>query len=359
MDSKLCFLKLLSKFCRPPHTVEVRVFAIEMVYVREGEFTAGAVAYAYAYDYHFTTINTPDARVSATWENRAGGYPVGINNVSPPKDVMPQYSDWPNGYKAFYCMKYEVSQQQIVDFFNTLTSAQVNNIRYWGYGQRRHMITNENPGNISTSLPNVACNFLSSYSSGAYSDWACMRPMTELEFEKACRGPLPAIPGEFAWGTNGIVGDGNTSPYVLFNFDTESEGVSANYADNLGNAHYFYSQFIDGPLRVGIFAANGANNGRITSGASYWGIMELSGNLKELCINLDDAVGRAFRGIHGDGLLGSNGSYNVESWPNESGFISRGGGWADENGRLFIATRIDFYGYSAVHGFRAVRSPAQ
>ena len=36
---------------------------------------------------------------------------------------------------------------------------------------------------------------------------------------------------------------------------------------------------IDGPLRVGIFAANSLNTGRITAGASYYGIMELSGNL--------------------------------------------------------------------------------
>ena len=347
-------------------TVEVRVFAIEMVYVREGEFTAGASTYAHYYDYHLTTINTPDARVTATWENRAGGYPVGINNISSQRDVKPEYSDWPNGYKAFYCMKYEVSQQQIVDFFNTLTNEQVNNIRYWVYGQYRYMITQDGPGNITTSLPNVACNQLSTYSSGAYADWACLRPMTELEFEKACRGPLMATPGDFAWGTDGVVSIYNYSPYELSYRDTESEGIASNYSDNLGNAFYSNTNnngndfTIYGPLRVGIFAANGANTGRVTSGASYWGIMELSGNLEEICINLDDATGRIYRGNNGDGMLGANGYHNVEGWPLNNGFLARGGSWYQSANEMRVASRYNFYfGYSIYSGFRAVRSPAQ
>ena len=33
-----------------------------------------------------------------------------------------------------------------------------------------------------------------------YSAWVGLRPMTELEFEKACRGPLATVDGEFPWG---------------------------------------------------------------------------------------------------------------------------------------------------------------
>jgi hypothetical protein len=33
-------------------------------------------------------------------------------------------ANWPNGFNAFYCMKYEVSQQGYVDFLNTLTYTQ-------------------------------------------------------------------------------------------------------------------------------------------------------------------------------------------------------------------------------------------
>src|SRR5262249_49455163 len=36
-------------------------------------------------------------------------------------------SQYPNGYKAFYLMKYEISQEQFKDFFNTLTYTQQRN----------------------------------------------------------------------------------------------------------------------------------------------------------------------------------------------------------------------------------------
>jgi len=35
----------------------------------------------------------------------------------------------------------------------------------------------------------------------AYLDWACLRPSSELEYEKACRGAnVSSTTGEFAWG---------------------------------------------------------------------------------------------------------------------------------------------------------------
>ena len=38
----------------------------------------------------------------------------------------------------------------------------------------------------------------------AFADWAGLRSMTELEYEKACRGPLEPVAGEYAFGTNEI-----------------------------------------------------------------------------------------------------------------------------------------------------------
>ena len=38
----------------------------------------------------------------------------------------------------------------------------------------------------------------------AYADWSGLRPMTELEFEKACRGNQTPVANEFAWGTASI-----------------------------------------------------------------------------------------------------------------------------------------------------------
>jgi formylglycine-generating enzyme required for sulfatase activity len=42
-------------------------------------------------------------------------------------------------------------------------------------------------------------NILSWFDVAAYLDWAALRPMTELEFEKVCRGPENRIAGEYAW----------------------------------------------------------------------------------------------------------------------------------------------------------------
>ncbi|MEZ4685574.1 MAG: hypothetical protein R3B47_05775 [Bacteroidia bacterium] len=47
--------------------------------------------------------------------NYVGGYPFG--------ESAP-VAAWPNGFNAFYCMKYEISEQQWVDFFNSLTYPQ-------------------------------------------------------------------------------------------------------------------------------------------------------------------------------------------------------------------------------------------
>jgi hypothetical protein len=345
-------------------TVEVRVFAIEMVYVREGEFFLGGDG-----GFIQTLINTPDARVTPVGGGAPGGYPSGSYYSG--YDIQPQFSDWPNGYNAFYCMKYESSQQQIVDFANTLVYSQIYSelglsdlFTDFGSGSGRNMIT-YNGNSFSTSLPDVACGRMSSKACIAYADWACLRPMTELEFEKACRGPLPYVPGEYAWGTTTIPFG---IAYSLAYEGTASENIFDNYS-NLGNALYERTGYsyspqngdsYSGPFRVGIFSANGSNSGRVTSGASYWGIMELSGNVSESCVSLWEESGRSFRTFNGDGLLFSNGQYNGLEWPYAS-LKSRGGSFLSGYDQLRVSFTYPgqtIWGDS-YNGFRAVRSPAQ
>ncbi len=55
------------------------------------------------------------------------------------------------------------------------------------------------------------------------------------------------------------------------------------------------------PVRPGIFAT--ADSGRVAAGASYWGIMDLSGNLREQVISAGHVNGRGFRGTHGAGMV--------------------------------------------------------
>jgi formylglycine-generating enzyme required for sulfatase activity len=321
--------------------VEVTVFAIEMVRVLEGAFNVGGGNTAND-AFTSTTISTGVATA-------AGGFPTG--------QTAPANASWPNGYNAFYCMKYEVTQQQYVDFLNTLTQTQATARKYTG-SIFRHAITGTAVGSYATTNPNVACNFLGWADGAAYADWSGLRPMTELEFEKACRGPQAAVVGEYAWGTATVA----SSAYTLSNAGASNEGIATNYSTTAGNAMYFTTEgMIDGPVRVGIFAANGSNSGRVSSGASYWGIMELSGNLWERPVTIANGTGRAFTGTHGDGVLTSNGDADAATWPGTNAYGAgwRGGSWLYGTDVMQVSDRF-FAGLSYSNrdydfGFRAVR----
>jgi formylglycine-generating enzyme required for sulfatase activity len=348
-------------------SVEVRVFAIEMVYVREGAFNVGGGG-GYA-AFTSTTISTANATTAPTGSGmlggEAGGYPSGINSISN-VNLAPDNASWPNGYAAFFCMKYEVSQQQYVDFLNTLTQTQATNRKSIQTGYR-YAITGSAVASYTTTLPNVACNNLSWADGTAYADWSGLRPMTELEFEKACRGDQPAVGGEYAWGTSNVVANRYFKRYTLNNEGSANEGIATNYSTTEGNAFHIYNSTDPasgdqhGPLRVGIFAANGYNTGRVSSGASYWGIMELSGNLLERAVMIRNEKGRAFTGIHGDGLLASNGDADAATWPGTDayGAACRGGTLAQDNTLLQVSERYDagnsYSGRDYSLGFRAVR----
>ena len=331
--------------------VEVKVFAIEMVRVLEGTFNVGGGGGTDAFI--STTISTGDATTAPTGTGSlggaAGGYPTG--------QTAPANASWPNGYGAFYCMKYEVTQQQYVDFLNTLTQTQADARKYTG-STYRYAITGSAVGSYATTNPNVACNYLSWADGAAYADWSGLRPMTELEFEKACRGPQAAVVGEYAWGTADVAG----SAYTLSDAGASNEGIATNYSTTAGNAIYNQSlSTIGAPVRVGIFAAHGSNSGRVSAGASYWGIMELSGNLYERSVTIDNETGRAFTGTHGDGVLASNGNADAATWPGTDsvGAGFRGGAWDAGASTMQVSDRIyanesgseRFY----IGGFRAVR----
>ena len=331
--------------------VEVKVFAIEMVRVLEGAFNVGGGNTDNS-AFTSTTISTGDATTAPSGTGMlggaTGGYPTG--------QTAPDYASWPNGYNAFYCMKYEGSQQQYVDFLNTLTQTQAN-ARKANESTERYAITGSMVGSYATTNPNVACNFLSWADAAAYADWSGLRPMTELEFEKACRGPQAAVSGEYAWGTAAVAVGAST----LSDAGASNEGIATNYSTTAGNATNLN---IDGPVRVGIFAANGSNSGRVSSGASYWGIMELSGNLYERPVTIANPTGRAFTGTHGDGQLTSYGDANPATWPGTDavGAGYRGGSWYDNGFDRWVsyrgsagdsdAGRNDYVG----SGLRAVRN---
>ncbi|MFZ4398023.1 MAG: SUMF1/EgtB/PvdO family nonheme iron enzyme, partial [Kiritimatiellia bacterium] len=223
---------------------------------------------------------------------------------------------------AFYCMKYEITQGQYAAFLNALTSVECGGQdntgqtadRYYKPATlaNRYSLTGFWPA-ITAGKPYVACNNLSWADDAAYAAWAGLRPMTELEFEKACRGPIVPVAGEYAWGSTAISQATGISNDGAVNETASNSGANCAYG-NHGS--------VQGPLRAGVFATSTSD--RAGSGASYWGIMELSGNLWERVVTIGNGTGQGFQGTHGAGTLTL-----PADWPqaNAVGAGFRGGSW--------------------------------
>ncbi len=367
--------------------VIVRIFAIEMVYVPQESFYAGdGTTTNIDQQFHQGGSVTSPFQITSEASLTLGGTVasnLGNNNAfieffnaaNTPDDFDTTTTQtlpaaFPKGYNAFYCMKYELTQEQYVSFINMLDGTQ-QVIRISAISAGRYMDSTQastktipqqrnglkcitapvgaTPGVYGNDLnnngipgevndgQNLACNFLSWADGAAYLDWAGLRPMSELEFEKACRGPLTPVANEYAWGSTAKA----MSQYTLSDSGSASEIVSVNYSTTGGNVADGNTNYPDpapaiadfvpyGPLRVGIFADNVSNTGRITSGASYYGLMEMTGNNAERTISVGNATGRTFTGAHGDGVLLSDGNANVSNWPgtNAAGANRRGGRWS-------------------------------
>ena len=231
------------------------------------------------------------------------------------------------------------------------------------------------PAVYETATPHVACNYVTHLDALAYAAWAGLRPMTELEFEKACRGPIKPVPNEYAWGSDRIAGmDSWTGQYKLRNAGRPDETLVWEGVDGpdaaRGNAVCDRTNDeLSGPLRVGIFAT--PESDRVLAGASYWGILDLSGNVLERPIHVTYATGRAFVGIHGHG--GAGPWTNIAAGPGGHGLGigmrgsgwpegSHAGGWGRDEG-LRVSNRhtsanSTMYGGSRhyAQGFRGVRT---
>ena len=376
-------------------SVKFQVFAIEMVWIPTGSFYIGDGG-AQAGKFVQTQITTSDATAM-------GGYATGVNGVasigkpdaSGAMDGSVSNPDWPNGYLGYYIMKYEMSQSQYVDFLNTLTYYQqwTNICKGNGWAPSNSAGTRVmwNPGagssyrnyvrvktsgvnNTTPAVFGVDYNGDGTYGDGgdiplnninwspalAYTDWACLRPMTEYEYEKAAKGPNVPVTNSYAWGTTAIyagvfdngaggiqnAGQSNELPWAY------SSTANANcFSNTFNGGSPSTSYLIQGPLRCGSFAAvtTGGANDRPISGGSYYGVMELSGNLEEMVVTIYSTAsngagfpfyyGQKIKYYHnGDGTLydyndsGNDGKYVDPSfnypWPNgTSGWGYRGGDW--------------------------------
>ena len=203
---------------------QVRAFGLQMVYVAEGPFylgTGGTEAnafYAYTEDHR----SSPPYRVTS-----AGAIPTGrqAGKLWARKGAQPEEggeipASFPNGYAAFYCMKNLITPRQYAGFLETLTVAQAeerwSNSAKWvrphfGYTGRVHgqVLRKGEAPNYTYSFAvgdprsGAGCFGMSWADGAAYAAWAGLRPMTELELEKAVRGPRAPIPEECCacyWG---------------------------------------------------------------------------------------------------------------------------------------------------------------
>jgi formylglycine-generating enzyme required for sulfatase activity len=273
-------------------------------------------------------------------------------------------SSFPNGYDAFYLMKYELSQGAYRDFLNTLTRTQqtarvastissdtITNyyvmsgttsvlarqgIRAPSSGNTTNLpvkfgcsvdgdsITNESDDGEWTAM-----NYVSWPDVAAYADWTALRPYTELEYEKSARGINIPVWGEYSWGTTDLT--------EAISVTATNSGTSSEIGDQegAGLANFCNICALWGPLRSG-FAAT-ASTSRTYAGAGYYGNMELSGNVFEPCVHVGISTGRAFDGRHGDGTLNTTGNANVSNWPGTAsgqvtggtGTIAKGGSFND------------------------------
>lgn len=327
--------------------VDIKIFAIEHVYVPESAYYLGSGG---AESGHFFQVPAPGDPEEPYLVSSESMIPIGLAPGNLYYDNASTYSGdrlgpipgaFPKGFKAFYLMKYEISQKGYVDFLNTLTRSQQAgrvNADISGEGSANQFVLCNNtvptgrngvrnmgiypapPAPIDfycdftyDQLPDrpddglgIACGYLNLTDILAYLDWAGLRPITDLEFEKSARGPDLPTANEFAWGSLFYRG----GYWIEQNgFPDEKPCLQQNICDPIVNCQYFGNV----PLRCGAFAFAGSS--REAAGAGYYGAMELSGNLWERIVSVGHPLGRLFDGRHGDGLLLVNGDPNTLNWP--------------------------------------------
>jgi|GEM_PF-988273 len=360
--------------------IRLNVFGIEMVFIPQGGFYIGdgdgADESTYAFHtgtgnsaVEITTALASDVRVdsNAYDESQIESTGIGIDgddglDVDDDGDIDDADNAlFPTGYKSFYLMKYEMSQAQYRDFLNSLPQSSQNTRvaatltdeaaggEYVMASDGATTVTTRdtikagsNPADgepytfgcdldnndvFNTSLDGewIALNYLNWMDLMAYADWAGLRPMTELEYEKAARGAGAATYGEYAWGSTDLT----QAEGSIRNPGKYSE-TAATTGDGLANYNGSGTD-IGGPLRVG-FAAT-ASTDRVSSGAGFYGNMNLSDNVGEYTVTVGNSMGRAFEGSHGDGTLTTTSSYEGNAtntdWPGIDATSARGvtSGW--------------------------------
>ena len=298
-----------------PEAMEPKVFAMEMVYIPQGGFTLGdpdPAALKYSSFFKSDGNGEPDGLYEVKSEDQVIEVGPGEGQLFHKRGRQPQYTGdrqgpvpatFPKGVQPFYMMKYETRQGFYADFLNHITadfaaalSPHTTDKYYEGRGNIRFN------GRYEVTSPDRPANYITWDDGAAMADWAGLRPMTELEFTKASRGPDKPIAHEFPWGTD----------------NTQDLGRFVDLDDEL-------------KLKSGLDEGDISAVNRHLYGASYYWVMDLAGSLWEKCVSIGHPIGRAYQGTHGDGILSAEGSATNADWPKgiaeEGGYGYRGGGY--------------------------------
>jgi hypothetical protein len=304
--------------------LEVRVFAVEMVYVPEGEFNCVKAINDWAGTRSFTYAGGGNNGNAGLFYAAANTFPIINTRLSPTifysdgtnatirvkgdagidtdNNGVIDNSTYPTGYNAFYSYKYEMTEQQYADFFNTLSVTQRTTLGVAGSG-----ITINN-GQYFSSTPNKACNNANPTRLLAFADWSGVRPMSFLEFNKASYGPLQPVEFQSGYPAYGFANWPAVTRYTAFTVGSNANSTST----------------------------------RATSGASYYGILELTFSALEPIVKMNYF---SFTTANGNGMLTSTGNSDVSNWNTAGMFIfvdqhvQSNGAWSASN-----------------YGFRYVRS---
>lgn len=305
-------------------SVRVKVFALEMVYVPQASFYLGdgVSERTFCQTGSLSPVQITSSPVvvrsnDANYDDvtlRTGVLVDGDGGVDSDGSVAIDNPNYPTGYNAFYLMKHEISQGAYVDFLNSITVTQ-STARFYGSDSYMGYNFSYSGGIYSSTTPWFAMSRISWADFAAFSDWAALRPITELEFEKCGRGPLTPIANEYAWGNTNI----STTEYTFANSNTASMSVS-NQPVKTGNAIYATTVGQGTVRRVGILATSATS--RQEAGSGYYGVLDLSGGITEMVVTLSNNIGRSFQGSNGNGILTSDGYADNSDWPGyESGKV--------------------------------------
>jgi formylglycine-generating enzyme required for sulfatase activity len=325
--------------------VEIRVFAVEMVFIPQGSFFLGSGG---SESFYFRTgATTNPFLVDGSTINLTNAGTSGLNNFNLTTGTVPAV--FPTGFDAFWIMKYEASQQQYIDFLNHLDLAKANvfDIPSIRTGTHPNLIPN-NPERGVGGATFLASTIIYT----AIADWSGLRPYTEMEFEKICRGGnIAPLANEYVWGSTTSNSLATVSNAGLSN---ETVATPANANINLGAI---------GATRVGLFARPTGST-RELSGGAYYGVQDMGGNLYEIVISGSYVPSLAFsKNVHGDGYLLSSGYTDIAVWNANGNFGLRGSGISGpvSSARTSDRANANFFAASGLvgstaYGYRMART---